>query len=55
MDFAGHFVDLCRQSSIHVELTGHTSITAKSVDHCSATLRDNAFKIIENEYRKIET
>jgi 1-acyl-sn-glycerol-3-phosphate acyltransferase len=55
MDFAGHFIELCQQSSIQVDLKGHTAISSLLVDHCSSALRDNAFEIISSEYKKITT
>ena len=55
MDFAGHFFELCQQSSIHVDLTGHSALSPKSANNCSGTLRDNAFDIIESQYRKIDS
>lgn len=55
MDFTGHFIELCQQSSIKVDLKGHCAISSSTVDHCSSTLRDNAFEVIRSEYTKITT
>lgn len=53
MDFGPHFKNLCSESSIEVELSTLSEITVESVSKDSKMLRDKAFEVISNKYKKI--
>lgn len=53
MGFASHFLEICMQTSIEVKLTVLDLISLSTVDNDSKELRNRAFEVIQENYKRI--
>lgn len=53
MDFAPHFLGLCKQKSIEVVLHVNPVISKEQIPECSGILRDTTYRIVRSKYQSL--